>query len=1036
MAAYLPENQPSAAEVTWGMSARANVRQVLLVDCTTTAADADADAPTHASRVLSHLRASTDKVARAVEGAPSASVRTPSTELCCLDLEAEQRNSGGHSLVGCMPEGSLGACFQLQIRTVRQQDLLLSASHSNALLRERDGALLVVDASRGHSAAVGLTQTAQMVASQGLELALLFDRFDEVLRQALDYAHASVMQRREQPAAHTSRPSAAVDPELYLALDRCVRSLNLALHAASSSSSSSATSTLASSPSTSSTLPRRDTPNTNTTTTAAAASGVPMVDPRADQVLFGSSAEGWGFSLRSFARLYASRAAAGVDERRLLDRLWGEHYYDAERKRWRTHQSPAPEHDVAATAPQRLLRGFEHSVLLPILQLGRACRRATAQRDGTAADPTALQRALHRLGVQLPEAARLACATAQSLFALCMRTWLPLRPALASLCVRALPSPLLAHAHTWYRGEQHDETWAAIRACDPTGPLCVAVTDTLLSDSSTRTLRHGHGHGPDQSSPPSAARAVLLRVLSGTLRVGDRVRVLEAEAQEPIRQTPLHQASSSTLSSTKSATTTSSSSSSSSSPSAHDDGKASARITTSSGSSIAYDDGQASARTAARGGSTSTPEDTARLLLVHHLCVQLSGTLLYLDEVPAGSTCLLELLRDQPCPPAASALCTARDAHGLRPVCTLSASSQPQPSRPLVSAPLEPAAARDLPLLTRLIPTLCRQQPGLHFERSTGEHILSASTHHELAAAYRLLQGQCPLQPFRPVVALRETVSASSAIVMTKAPNRHNRFYFRVSPIDAERAQRLFGAAGEPPHTLSAAQRGLLTEQVERELVDALSPPSRSSSRPRLWSLAPNGSVLVRSTCGVQYVDEVKDSSICAFEYAMAEGPLIEAPVMGVRVDLVDLQLYSDAIHRGAGQVIPPVRRGCLGGILSAAPRLLEPFYTLEVLTSEHTLGELFRFLLTCRGMVEAAQAPEDGYATCTVLLPVRESFSLESRLPPTSMLLSVRFSHWGEVPGDPLQEGTVAYDLVTEYRRYRGLSARPRAVTELTDTL
>ena len=51
----------------------------------------------------------------------------------------------------------------------------------------------------------------------------------------------------------------------------------------------------------------------------------------------------------------------------------------------------------------------------------------------------------------------------------------------------------------------------------------------------------------------------------------------------------------------------------------------------------------------------------------------------------------------------------------------------------------------------------------------------------------------------------------------------------------------------------------------------------------------------------------------------------------GVRFDIHDVTLHADAIHRGGGQIIPTARRCLYACVLTAAPRLMEPVYLVEI---------------------------------------------------------------------------------------------------------
>ena len=51
----------------------------------------------------------------------------------------------------------------------------------------------------------------------------------------------------------------------------------------------------------------------------------------------------------------------------------------------------------------------------------------------------------------------------------------------------------------------------------------------------------------------------------------------------------------------------------------------------------------------------------------------------------------------------------------------------------------------------------------------------------------------------------------------------------------------------------------------------------------------------------------------------------------GVRFNIYDVTLHTDAIHRGGGQIIPTARRVLYASALTAEPRLMEPIYLVEI---------------------------------------------------------------------------------------------------------
>lgn len=60
----------------------------------------------------------------------------------------------------------------------------------------------------------------------------------------------------------------------------------------------------------------------------------------------------------------------------------------------------------------------------------------------------------------------------------------------------------------------------------------------------------------------------------------------------------------------------------------------------------------------------------------------------------------------------------------------------------------------------------------------------------------------------------------------------------------------------------------------------------------KIWCFGPETTgpnVLVDVTKGVQYLNEIKDSCVAAFQWATKEGPCAEENMRGVRVNILDV---------------------------------------------------------------------------------------------------------------------------------------------------
>merc|ERR1712061_847559 len=101
-----------------------------------------------------------------------------------------------------------------------------------------------------------------------------------------------------------------------------------------------------------------------------------------------------------------------------------------------------------------------------------------------------------------------------------------------------------------------------------------------------------------------------------------------------------------------------------------------------------------------------------------------------------------------------------------------------------------------------------------------------------------------------------------------------------------------------------------------------------------------------------QYLIEIKEHVNSAFQWATKEGVLCEENMRGIRFNIMDVTLHTDAIHRGGGQLIPTCRRVCYAAALLAQPGLQEPVYLVEIQCPESGLGGIYSTLNTRRGQV------------------------------------------------------------------------------------
>jgi len=213
-----------------------------------------------------------------------------------------------------------------------------------------------------------------------------------------------------------------------------------------------------------------------------------QVDPCKGTVAFGSGLHQWAFTLKKFARTYGAKF--GVDEKKMMDKLWGDWYFDASRKVWTSS-------DKGGT----LERAFCQFIATPITTLFDAIMN---EKHGK------VKKMLKAIGVELKGDDRE--LVGKQLLKRVMQKWLPAGDAVLEMIVLHLPSPAKAQSYrveTLYDGPLDDATATAIRTCDTSdgAPLCMYISKMVPTSDKGRFYAFG-------------------RVFSGKIATGQKVRIM------------------------------------------------------------------------------------------------------------------------------------------------------------------------------------------------------------------------------------------------------------------------------------------------------------------------------------------------------------------------------------------------------------------------------------------------------------------------------------------------------------------------------
>ena len=211
----------------------------------------------------------------------------------------------------------------------------------------------------------------------------------------------------------------------------------------------------------------------------------------------------------------------------------------------------------------------------------------------------------------------------------------------------------------------------------------------------------------------------------------------------------------------------------------------------------------------------------------------------------------------------------------------------------------------------------------------------------------------------------------------------------------------------------------------------------------KIWCFGPdvNGpNLLIDRTKAIQYLNEIKDSCVSAFQWASKEGVLCGESMRAISFNIIDVTLHADSIHRGGGQIIPTARRSFYGAQILAKPRLLEPVYLVEIQCPEQVIGSIYSVLSRKRGHVfEETQRIGTPMFNIKAFLPVQESFGFTADLRAATSgqaFPQCVFDHWQIVQGDPLDKMDKSFEIVKNIRKRKGLKEDIPGIENFYDKL
>jgi elongation factor 2 len=140
----------------------------------------------------------------------------------------------------------------------------------------------------------------------------------------------------------------------------------------------------------------------------------------------------------------------------------------------------------------------------------------------------------------------------------------------------------------------------------------------------------------------------------------------------------------------------------------------------------------------------------------------------------------------------------------------------------------------------------------------------------------------------------------------------------------------------------------------------------------------------------------------------------------------VDVTLHADSIHRGGGQLIPTTRQVLSAALISASPRLMEPYYLVQITVSEDAKGGVYSTLNKRRGEIFEEENKEGTpLYNLKAYLPVAESFGFTAALREATggkAFPQCQFHHWQIIDEDPYDVNSKVHQIVKNIRKRKGL--------------
>jgi len=294
---------------------------------------------------------------------------------------------------------------------------------------------------------------------------------------------------------------------------------------------------------------------------------------------------------------------------------------------------------------------------------------------------------------------------------------------------------------------------------------------------------------------------------------------------------------------------------------------------------------------------------------------------------------------------------------------------------PVVTKSLEPKNPKDLTKLINFLKGLSREDTTIRVKinEETGEYLVSGlgELHLDAKVERKLKEIGLEFEASAPIVVYRETIFKKSPEIEGKSPNKHNKLYFILEPLEKEFYEAM--KQNEIPAVYDFKKKNL-------DLIQKLRDLGMSADDVKDLKLIYERNMLFDKTKGVQYLNEAMEMIKDGFKLIADEGPLSREPCYGIKVSIVDAEFHEDPVHRGPGQILPCVRHGITQGMFLGDPGILEPKQIIRIDVPTEVMGGAIRQVGNRRGQI-LDMKEERGVTLIQAKMPVSEMFGFNSEL-------------------------------------------------------